>query len=269
MKNSKNICRFVTDLNLDKLDVYAFIYETNLEVMKVPTKMRHKRAILLKNGSGTLIIDGTEINTCAGSLVFLFEGETAYISPSSHCEYMYIDFGGTRAQNLLNTFFINTHHRCFADFDGIIPLWYDSILRANETNLTLVAESMLLYAFSRLTANINEKNSLINEIIRISEERFYDTELSLATVAEELSYNPKYISHLFKEKMNVNYSEYLTTMRIKYAVTLLEHGIDSVKNVAFLAGFKDPMYFSTVFKKHVGISPRDYKKRLDKSGRDI
>jgi YesN/AraC family two-component response regulator len=39
---------------------------------------------------------------------------------------------------------------------------------------------------------------------------------------------------------------------------LFDHGIDSVKNVAFLSGYKDPMYFSNVFKKVVGRSPKDY-----------
>ena len=60
--------------------------------------------------------------------------------------------------------------------------------------------------------------------------------------------------------MGLGYSEHLRNMRIKYAVSLLEHGIDSVKNVALLSGFSDPLYFSSVFKKTVGVSPRDYKK---------
>ena len=80
-----------------------------------------------------------------------------------------------------------------------------------------------------------------------------------------LSYNPKYVSHIFKERMNLGYSEYLRTLRIKYAVSLIEHGIDSVKNVALLSGFTDPLYFSTVFKKITGVSPKDYKSRLDKA----
>ena len=53
-------------------------------------------------------------------------------------------------------------------------------------------------------------------------------------------------------------------MRIKYAVSLLEHGIDSVKNVAFLSGFSDPLYFSNVFKKVVGVSPKEYKQKTEK-----
>ena len=61
--------------------------------------------------------------------------------------------------------------------------------------------------------------------------------------------------------MGMGYSEYLKNYRIKYAVTLLEHGIDSVKSVAFLSGFSDPLYFSKVFKNSIGISPKDYRNR--------
>ena len=75
-----------------------------------------------------------------------------------------------------------------------------------------------------------------------------------------MNYHPKYISHLFKEKMGVSYSEYLRSVRLKYAVTLLDHGIDSVKNVALLSGFSDPLYFSKVFKDSIGISPSGYTK---------
>ena len=67
-----------------------------------------------------------------------------------------------------------------------------------------------------------------------------------------------YLSHLFKQKMNVGFSEYLRTLRINYAITLFDNGLDSIKNVALLSGFSDPLYFSSVFKKTVGKSPKDY-----------
>jgi two-component system response regulator YesN len=63
--------------------------------------------------------------------------------------------------------------------------------------------------------------------------------------------------------MNVCYSEYLRNLRIKYAIALLDNGIDSIKNVAILSGFSDPLYFSSVFKKMVGVSPKDYKDTND------
>ena len=96
----------------------------------------------------------------------------------------------------------------------------------------------------------------------MSEEQFVNSELSITKIAEKLGYNSKYLSHHFKEKMGVTYSEYLRSLRIKYAVSLFEHGIDSVKNVALLSGFADPLYFSNVFKKCIGVSPTDYKNKL-------
>ena len=99
-------------------------------------------------------------------------------------------------------------------------------------------------------------------MIEMTEDGFSDPSLSISSIASELSYNPKYLSHLFKSQVGINYSEYLRNTRIKYAVTLFDSGVDSVKNVAALSGFSDPLYFSSVFKKTVGVSPKEYTKRL-------
>ena len=61
--------------------------------------------------------------------------------------------------------------------------------------------------------------------------------------------------------MGVGYAEYLRSLRIRYAISLFDRGIESVKNVALLSGFADPLYFSTVFKKSVGTSPKEYVKK--------
>ena len=50
----------------------------------------------------------------------------------------------------------------------------------------------------------------------------------------------------------------INSPEIKYAVSLFDHGIDSVKNVALLSGFQDPLYFSSVFKNVIGVSPTQY-----------
>ena len=61
--------------------------------------------------------------------------------------------------------------------------------------------------------------------------------------------------------MHISYSEYLRSFRLKHAISLFELGLSSVKNVAILSGFSDPLYFSTIFKKYIGISPKDFSKR--------
>ena len=257
----KNICKFVEQSSIEKLEVYNFIYETSPDVMKNEYKLSKNRMILIKQGEGSVIIDGDAYNFTPGNLIFVFEEEILKFVPSENTEYMYIDFAGSRADVLFSKFCINKINRKFQGFDGIIPLWHDSILRASEVNLDLVSEGLLLYTLSRIPAESEEKNTIINKILEITEENFTDSSLSLSSLAGEISYNSKYISHLFKEKIGISYSEHLRNLRIKYAVSLLEHGIDSVKNLAILSGFTDPLYFSTVFKKTVGVSPKDYKKR--------
>ena len=112
--------------------------------------------------------------------------------------------------------------------------------------------------FARLSRTESEKGGIIAKIAEITEESFNDSSLSLYKIARELSYNPKYISHTFKQKTGTSYSEYLRSVRLRYAIALFDHGLDSVKNVAVLSGFSDPLYFSSVFKKQVGMSPKEY-----------
>ena len=143
-----------------------------------------------------------------------------------------------------------------------LPAWTESLLRASETTIDLVSESILLYTFSKLNSEYTKSDDCINKIIEITEEDFSDPQLSISFIAEELGYNPKYLSHIFKKKSGIRYTEYLQNFRIKYAISLLENGIDSIKNVALLSGYTDPLYFSTVFKNKIGVSPKTYIKNL-------
>ena len=152
----------------------------------------------------------------------------------------------------------NALSRIYSGLDGLIPLWQESLSGASADTVDLAAESILLYSFSKIFGAASERNGLIGQIARITEQGFSNPALSLATVARELSYHPKYISNLFKRKMGVGYAEYLRSVRIKHAITLLDHGIESIKNVALLSGFTDPLYFSSVFKKCTGTSPTEY-----------
>ena len=145
----------------------------------------------------------------------------------------------------------------------MIPMWRESILRASESSIDLAAESALLYALSRFSSEEREKGDVVNKAVTYINENFTESDLSLAELAEELGYNSKYLSHIFKEKIGMSFSEYLRTVRIKHAVMLFDHGLDSVKNVALLSGFSDPLYFSSVFKNAVGISPKEYKERAE------
>ena len=267
MKN-RNICKFTAAPIASQLVVSCFVLETNANTMSKLSQISSNRVILVTQGEGSIFIDGAEIPYFSGELLFVFRGERFRIDPKTETSYMYIDFGGTRADELLRRFDIRTVNRRFDGFDGLIPLWSESLSRADEETIDLASESILLYSFSRLTVNSIKDNGLVSKILEITEEEFRNSDLSLSVIAEELSYNPKYLSGVFKRKMGVGYAEYLRTLRIKYAISLFDHGIDSIKNVSFLSGFSDPLYFSSVFKKDVGVSPSEYKKAPNRDNND-
>ncbi len=87
----------------------------------------------------------------------------------------------------------------------------------------------------------------------------YQNEIMLETVAKTVFVSPSYLSHLFRDEMNITFSDYVSKVRIEKAKELLRSGI-SVENVAEQVGFAEANYFIKIFKKQVGITPAKYKK---------
>ncbi len=254
----RNICKFVSSSYTSDLRITCFVYESNPEVIRYPNVLKTHTLLLFTKGNGTAVCDQLCFPVNSGSVLFGFKGETLYIESEGICEYMYIAFEGARADTLFDRFHVRCETRCFTGFDSLIPLWKDSLARASDKTVDLVGESILLYTFSCLHKNCTPQNELIDRIIGLTETHFTNAALSLTALAKELGYNAKYLSHVFKKQTGSPYSEYLRTLRIRYAISLLNNGLDSIKNVALLSGFSDPLYFSTVFKQVLGVSPRDY-----------
>lgn len=84
-------------------------------------------------------------------------------------------------------------------------------------------------------------------------------DLSLKTVAGEVGFSPSHFSTLFSQEVGCTFIEYLTQCRINAAKEFLE-GDRKLAEVASLVGYNDPSYFSYVFKKQLGVSPKEYRK---------
>lgn len=87
-------------------------------------------------------------------------------------------------------------------------------------------------------------------------------DISLETLAKKVDLSPIYISKIFKEKLGINYIDFLTECRIEKTKKLLADSELSLKEITFEVGYHDPNYFSKVFKKMSGISPSDYRKSI-------
>jgi two-component system, response regulator YesN len=83
-------------------------------------------------------------------------------------------------------------------------------------------------------------------------------DISLEAIGKRMGLSPIYISKIFKEKIGVNYIDFLTTCRIEKAKKLMSDPNRSIKEIAIEVGYHEPNYFSKVFKKMVHVSPKEY-----------
>ncbi|BAM46544.1 response regulator [Amphibacillus xylanus] len=86
-------------------------------------------------------------------------------------------------------------------------------------------------------------------------------DISLEFLSERFDLSTIYISKMFKEKLGMNYIDFLTECRIDKAKALIQTSEKSIKEIALEVGYRDPNYFSKVFKKLTEVSPMTYRKK--------
>lgn len=99
-------------------------------------------------------------------------------------------------------------------------------------------------------------------IVRVNQyiEQHYHEELTLTLLAEEMHYNPAYLSRFYKANTGVNLMTHLYNVRIQKARELLLGCNDKVSDIARKTGFCSTKYFNRVFKKVVGVSPSQFRR---------
>ncbi|TYA15211.1 response regulator [Paenibacillus faecis] len=107
----------------------------------------------------------------------------------------------------------------------------------------------------------NSKNSrLIREILKTMRERMQEN-LTLKDIAEQFSFSPNYLGHLFKEEVGKSFSETLIGMRMERARELLKNPSLKIYEVADQVGYRYIPYFSRQFKETFGMTPMECRKR--------
>lgn len=101
---------------------------------------------------------------------------------------------------------------------------------------------------------------LVRKTKEIIETRYHEPLLSLEGVAGELCVSTVYLSRIFKQEAGISFVGLLTAARIKQALLLLCETDLAMHEIAERIGYETQHYFSTAFKKAVGVSPNQYRK---------
>lgn len=94
--------------------------------------------------------------------------------------------------------------------------------------------------------------------------RNYDKKTGLSDFAERWNYSLPYLSKRFKTETGVTYSEYVMRTRVNEACRLLVNTDKKIAEISGLVGYGDVDFFCRVFKKHTGVTPKAFRRAVDK-----
>lgn len=129
--------------------------------------------------------------------------------------------------------------------------------------------------FLELNKKMSKNNDSLDETINQSEDDkeegiiinnvkkyidiHYGEEIHLNNLAEQVYVHPTYLSILFKKKTGSNFKDYVTKVRMEKAKEMLKDLSLRISDISNNVGYESSKHFSKVFKKEIGVTPKDYR----------
>lgn len=138
-------------------------------------------------------------------------------------------------------------------------VFVDNTVKNQETfisEIRRVLTEILKYRNSRMPGRYVD---VILKAKQYIEKNYASQDTCLRSVSEEVCLSPNHFSTIFSQECGVTFIEYLTEVRIEKAKNLLKTTDMKGSDIAYDVGFSDPHYFSFIFKKTTGLSPREYR----------
>lgn len=114
----------------------------------------------------------------------------------------------------------------------------------------------------------NRYKEIVDEAVNYIKKNYMDDELSLNMLASIVNVSPSHLSMIFGQETGVTFIKFLTDYRLEKAKEMLKCTNKKSSAIAFDVGYKDPHYFSFIFKKSFGMTPTQYRGRKDTEGED-
>ena len=173
------------------------------------------------------------------------------------------------SSNLFCKYFAMTMYMCVSDYLKKLGADPDTVLASGlrkeienvdcPTVLSLVTE-MFSTAISKRKNEVGKQSrSQLSAAMDYVDEHYSDSALCLNEVAKEVNISPSYLSAMFSRETKTTFVEYITSKRMEKAKTLLINTKEKTQTIAEQVGYKDPHYFSYIFKKTYGVSPKEYR----------
>ena len=227
---------------------------------------------LVLGGQADVSVEESEYTVTRGSLIFFYPDVVYRILTDGEFEFFRISFTSEDAGELLAHYGIDREHFVFSDLQGLIGFWDEAQKRAFEFDDAKISKSVLLYTLALIShsddcAAHSKSKRLFDDIISYTNAHYRDADISVKKLSQIFFYTEKHITTVFKKNMGISFKKYICNQRMALAQALIKNGTVSVTEISRMCGYSDPLYFSKVFSKEYGISPRDAIKQNKEQGK--
>ena len=245
---------------------------------KLPTYWRKGRRdyqiLYVANGKTHFWFDGKEEIVSAGHMVLYKPEEIQkyvyYLEDNP--EVFWIHFTGSDVKNILAYHGISLDEHVF--YCGVLPD-YKALFRKIIQELQLCRygyEDYIASLFNDILLLVDRQQHEqkkatgdVQEQIERAAAYFnenYNTKISIDDYAESLHISTNWFIHNFKQYAGMSPAQYILSLRMVNAQSLLERTTYNIKEISEIVGYENPLYFSRVFKKEIGKSPAQYRKEM-------
>lgn len=169
---------------------------------------------------------------------------------------------------------LNTLLRKSAEQGGVHPLYIDrlssefayKIEKITTLDSARKLQNEMVHKYCLLVKNHSMKGySLLIQKVITQMDSDLTADLTLNTLAHKLNVNPSYLSTLFKKETGVTLTEYVNRRRIEHSILLLNSTSLQIQTIAQHCGIPDVNYFTKMFKKQIGKTPKEYRELIMRS----
>ncbi len=251
---------------------YYYQYNTgpqiihNRRICYEPHLHRETEIIAMFRGKASIIADGSSYDAEAGDFIFIFPNTVHSYSSDNNVEVGKFIFD-TESVPEISKFLENKRPETpiikkeKAEAAGLHRLARE-ILSEYKTASPAVKKAYLMLLSGKMLEQCSvEDRTADSDMIRAILDycsKNYRQNLTLETTADALFISRSYLSHIFCEKIKINFRDYINMLRINEACVLLGNGGITATGAAEKSGFGSIRSFNRAFLKHRGMSPRDY-----------
>ena len=135
------------------------------------------------------------------------------------------------------------------------------ILSGEDNTHDYLSEIIHIALDLREDHSLSRYHDVMKDAIAYISEHYSDEELSLNTLAAQVNFSPNHLSSIFKQETGQPFIKYLTDYRMDMAKELLRRTSKKSNEIGIMVGYKDPHYFSYLFKKTQGVTPTQFRSK--------